>query len=220
MKNILTKLLIITTIPATLRAFLLPFAQHFKALGWQVDAMANGVSNCEECKECFDHVWEICWSRNPLDPRNLMAAPKQIQAIVEKENYDIVHVHTPVAAFVTRFALRKLRKVTGTKVIYTAHGFHFYKGASLGRNFLFRIIEEFAGSWTDYLVTINKEDFEAARNYHLAKKEQIRYMPGIGIDTTLFNYEKISLQNVVRIRNELKLKDSEQFFLMIAEKAS
>ena len=63
----MNRLLIVTTIPDTLCAFLLPFAHHFHAQGWVVDAMAYGISQSAECLETFDRVWEIEWSRNPLD---------------------------------------------------------------------------------------------------------------------------------------------------------
>jgi glycosyltransferase involved in cell wall biosynthesis len=211
------KVLFVTTIATTLRAFLFPFAQHFKALGWQVDAMANGIDNYEEYKDTFDNVWEIRWSRNPLDPRNLMAAPKQIQAIVMKENYDIVHVHTPVAAFVTRFALRKQRKVTGTKVIYTAHGFHFYKGASFLRNRTYLLLERLAGKWTDYLIVINRDDYNAANQYRIVSGGRLRYIPGIGVDTAFYHSESVSGIQVCGIREELELQSADKLFLMIGE---
>ena len=106
----MNRILFVTTIPGTLRAFLLPFAQHFRAKGWQVDAMAQGISNCAKCLHSFDRVWEVEWSRNPLDPQNLIIAPPQIRLAIAQQDYDIVHVHTPVAAFVTRYALNNLRQ--------------------------------------------------------------------------------------------------------------
>src|ERR1700730_14458983 len=104
------RLLIATTVPETLARFLVPFAEHFRGRGWRVDAMANGVSSSPECVKTFDHVWDMPWSRNPLAPRNFISAPKQVREIVTREGYDLVHVHTPVAAFVTRMALRRMRQ--------------------------------------------------------------------------------------------------------------
>ena len=103
------RLLIATTVPVTLTAFLLPFAAHFRGRGWPVDAMANGISADEACADAFDHVWEMPWSRNPLHPRNFLATPKRVREIVTGEGYDLVHVHTPVASFVTRLALLAAR---------------------------------------------------------------------------------------------------------------
>jgi len=65
----------VTTIPETLRGFLLPFVDHLRERGFRVDAMAQGIGGCAECLRAFDHVWEVAWSRNPLDHRNLLAAP-------------------------------------------------------------------------------------------------------------------------------------------------
>ena len=102
----MNSLLIVTTIPATIRAFLLPFADRFRAAGWRVDAMACGISDDAECLQAFDRVWDVEGSRNPLDPRNFLAAPQVVREVVKTEKYDIIHVHTPVAAFVTRYALK------------------------------------------------------------------------------------------------------------------
>lgn len=213
MKN----LLIITTIPDTLTAFLLPFANHFRNQGWRVDAMACGISACGKCKEEFDRLWEVQWSRNPLNPRNLLLAPRQIQAAIEQEQYDIVHVHTPVAAFVTRYALKHYRKLGKTKVIYTAHGFHFHSGGTALKNTAFLGLEKIAGNWTDYLVTINREDEEAAKLHNLISDERVRYMPGIGVDLDYYSYNTTSESEVEQVRLELCLDPKTKLFLSIAE---
>lgn len=213
MKN----LLIITTIPDTLTAFLLPFARHFRAQGWRVDAMACGIYDCDKCQEEFDHLWEVEWSRNPLSPQNLVTAPRQIQAAVEQGKYDIVHVHTPVAAFVTRYALRNYRKSGKTKVIYTAHGFHFHSGGTALKNTAFLGLEKIAGNWTDYLVTINREDEEAAKLHNLISQERVRYTPGIGVDLDYYSSHTTSLSQVEKVRQELNLRTDTKLFLSVAE---
>jgi glycosyltransferase involved in cell wall biosynthesis len=207
----------VTTVPSTLRSFLLPFAAHFRAQGWQVDAMACGVSESPECLQGFDRVWDIKWSRNPLDPRNLLAAPQVIQEIVTREQYDLIHVHTPVAAFVTRYALRNLRQQLGAKVIYTAHGFHFYAGGHPLKNFAFINLEKWAGKWTDYLVTINHEDNHAAVEYHLLAADRCRYMPGIGVDLKYYNRHGVSESAVVQVRQELGIDEDTHLLLSVAE---
>jgi len=87
----------VTTIPETFRAFLLPFADHFRRRGFRVDAMAQGVGGCAECSKAFDYVWDVVWSRNPLDHRNLLVACRRVRDLVAQQGYDLVHVHTPVA---------------------------------------------------------------------------------------------------------------------------
>ncbi len=213
----MNKLLIVTTIPSTLNAFLLPFAHYFRAQGWSVDAMACGITANTECLQAFDRVWDIQWSRNPLNPLNLAVAPGIIQEIVQQEKYDIVHVHTPVAAFVTRYALKNLRKQLNTQVIYTAHGFHFYSGGKALKNTLFLALEKLAGYWTDYLVVINREDQEAATQQKLISPERLHYMPGIGVDLQYYNPDSTSDANIERLRQELGLATNTPLFLSVAE---
>lgn len=210
-------LLFVTTIPGTLRAFLQPFARHFQAKGWRVDAMAQGISTCPRCLQTFDRVWEVEWSRNPLDPQNLIVAPKQIRAAVEQTGYDIVHVHTPVAAFVTRYALNNLRQQGKPKIIYTAHGFHFYRGGKPLKNLSFLALEKLAGRWTDYLVVINREDEEAAKRYGIVPTQRVCYTPGIGVDTEYYSPSAVPEAEVVRVRQELGLSPESPLFLSIAE---
>jgi glycosyltransferase involved in cell wall biosynthesis len=213
----MNRLLMVTTVPSTLRSFLLPFAAHFRSQGWQVDAMACGISTSIECQQGFDRVWEVKWSRNPLDPRNLLAAPQVIREIVAREKYDIIHVHTPVAAFVTRYALKDLRQQLGAKVIYTAHGFHFYAGGNWLKNAIFINLERLGGKWTDYLVTIVHEDKYAAQRYQLLDPDRIRYMPGIGVDLKYYNPHAVDESAVAGVRHELGLGEHELLLLSVAE---
>ncbi len=213
------KLLIVANVPSMLREFLLPFAQHFNKLGWHVDAMVSQPSTSadkmEECEAAFKNIWQVAWSRNPLDPRNFLSAPKTIREVVAREGYDLVHVHSPVAAFVTRFALRNMRP--RPKVIYTAHGFHFHRGGSALKNRIFRILESTAGPWTDYLVVINHEDEQAAQKYRLVPEEKLMYMPGIGVDMGKYNPITVTDEQLDSLWEELKLGPEQRFFLMIAE---
>jgi glycosyltransferase involved in cell wall biosynthesis len=207
----------ITTVPSTLCSFLLPFAAHFRSQGWQVDAMACGVSTSPECLQGFDRVWEVKWSRNPLDPRNLLAAPGAIREIVLREKYNIIHVHTPVAAFVTRYALKDLRDRIGTKIIYTAHGFHFYAGGNSFKNATFINLEKWAGNWTDYLVTINHEDRDAAIQHELVAAGHSRYMPGIGVDLKYYNRHTVPEPAITQVRQDLGIDEDTHLLLSVAE---
>src|SRR5579885_3067628 len=78
-------------------------------------------------------------------------------------------------------------KWTRPRVIYTAHGFHFYRGGSALRNQVFRSLEKLAGNWTDHLVVLNQEDHEAAVRYRLVPSGQVCLMPGIGVDTAIYS---------------------------------
>ena len=208
------KLLVVTTVPITIRSFLLPFIRHFRNLCWQVDGMAQGISADKDCVEACDRIYDIQWSRNVFDPRNLLAGISRVKEVVAEENYDLVHVHTPIAAFVTRYALRNNYKA---KVIYTAHGFHFYQGGSAVKNAIFFNLEKLAGKWTDYLVTINKEDETAAKKHNFLPTERIYYTRGIGVDTDYYASGKVAPEDSDRVKQELQLLDSDTLLLSIAE---
>lgn len=90
------KLLIVTTVAATLRAFLLPYARHFRDLGWRVDALSRDAESCAECRETFDACHEVPFSRKPWALRGVRRMNGAIRSLVLREGYDIVHVHTPV----------------------------------------------------------------------------------------------------------------------------
>lgn len=210
------RLLMIATVPPTLWGFLAPFAEHFRSLGWRVDGMANQINQSQACREVFDQVWDVAWSRNPLDAKNILQGSKTVRDIVASNQYDLVHVHTPVAAFVCRFALRNLPSDKKPSIIYTAHGFHFHRGGNVIRNLLFIALEKIAGLWTDFLVVINREDFVAAEKYRIVKKGRVVYMPGIGVDTQKYNKLVVDQIQLSRLREELKLTKESRVFLMIA----
>ena len=213
------RLLIVTTVAATLRAFLLPYARHFRALGWRVDALARDASSLLECREAFDACHEIAFTRRPWELRGLRAMNAAIRDLAVREGYDIVHVHTPVASFVTRMALRKLPEKARPKIVYTAHGFHFYRGGNPLKNSVYLNLERLAARWTDRLVVINKEDYETAQARRLLPPERIVHMPGIGLDLSAWNREAVlaSGSGGPGLREELGLEADDKIFLMVAE---
>jgi glycosyltransferase involved in cell wall biosynthesis len=207
------RLLIVSTVPATLRAFLLPFARHYRALGWQVDAAARDIDTLPELKQEFDACHALPLSRNPRDIGTLLRAPAAIRALVARGNYDIVHVHTPVAAFLVRFALRTLNP--RPRVVYTAHGFHFHRNGRPLTNSVFLFAERLAAPWCDALVTINREDFDGARSAGFVTR--VEYMPGIGVDTQRWTPAAVAADAIAAVRRELGLAERDVLFLMVAE---
>jgi glycosyltransferase involved in cell wall biosynthesis len=213
------KLLIVTTVASTLRAFLLPYARHFREKGWTVDALSSGFDAHagSECCSAFDRCHEISFSRSPLNRGNFGKTGKRIREIAA-EGYDIVHVHTPVAAFVTRMALRDLRgKTDGPKVVYTAHGFHFYRGGNPLKNTAFIALERLAGRWTDHTVTLNREDREAALAHRIARRDTLSLFPGIGLDFSRWSAGNVDVSAIRNARLNLGLEKNDELFLMAAE---
>ncbi len=178
------KILYVTTIGITMN-FFKSFIQELKDSGDEVHIACNDslspVSDFYKDLGCYVH--SLSCTRSPFNFMGIWKAIREIKRLVEKEEYDIVHCHTPVAALCTRLACVKVRK-KGVKVFYTAHGFHFYKGAPLKNWLLYYPIEKICSRITDVLITINKEDYRLAQKRLSTPK--VEYIMGVGINTDFF----------------------------------
>ncbi len=178
--------------------------------------IANNMSMAD--KEHFAKVCEhygikmvhIDFDRNPLGISNFQAR-KQLLELMEKEHYDIVHCNTPTGGVVGRICATEAKI---PKVLYMAHGFHFYKGAPL-KNWLFYYpVERFLAHFSDRIITINQEDYRAAQKFHYKKGGHAEYVPGVGIDSKRFEKnEEIRKE----IRASLGIKAEETVLLSVGE---
>lgn len=208
------RLLQVAVIPETLEAFLLPFASHFRNLGWQVDGAAAAITANSACAAAFDGLHDVPWTRNPLR----LNAPRAVSGIrdaVRDGGYDVVHVHTPIASFLTRYALRNSPQ--RPVVVYTAHGFHFHQGGHPVKNFVYRTAEKIAGPWTDRLVTINREDYGAATDCGIVPAERLEFVPGIGLDLQALKAAASAGPDRSEVRSGLGIPADAPLFLMVAE---
>lgn len=204
------KILYVTTVSSTINTFLIPHIKHLMDLGNEVQ-IASSLDQ-EINKELIEYgvkFNELAFSRNPISISNKKAL-KEIRDLYNKEKFDIVHVHTPVASFVTRFALRNEK----IKMIYTCHGFHFYKGAPLINWMIYYPLERLAANWTDTLVTINSEDLNRAKGFNLRNGGEVQLMHGVGLD--LSKYE-ISNFNKDEYRKNLGLDKNDFIILVLSE---
>ncbi len=195
----------------------MPQADTLRDAGWPVDGLARGATDDERSAPHFDQVFDATWTRSPLDLKGILPMLRRIDELVDAGAYDIVHVHTPVAAFFTRLALRRQRKRRGLKVVYTAHGFHFHRGGKPVRNAIFLAAEWIAGRWTDALIVINRDDELAARRFRIVPADRLHYMPGIGVDTTRFDRRTVPDQDTARFREEVGVNLDAPLLLCIAE---
>lgn len=183
------KVLFVATVVKThIMEFHLPYLKALKEAGWHTAVAArNDYENPADCVIPYcDEYYDIPFERSPFSAANI-AAYKALKSVIEQNGYDVIHCHTPVGGALTRLAARKVRK-NGTKVFYTAHGFHFCKGAPLKNWLIFYPAEKFLSRYTDVLFTINKEDFERAKHFHA--KETV-YVPGVGIDIDKFRNTQV-----------------------------
>lgn len=187
------KVLYVTTISNTINAFLVPHIKSLLDNGHQVDVACNLEREIDpylierNCK-----IINLEFQRNPLDKRNYKAY-KELQKVIIEEGYDLVHTHTPVVSALVRLACKKIKSI---KVIYTAHGFHFFKGAPLLNWMVYYPIELVLSKYTDVLITINKEDYLRAKLNFKAKK--VVHVPGVGININKFTRAELEKEKELK----------------------
>ncbi|RLQ96283.1 glycosyltransferase family 4 protein [Falsibacillus albus] len=199
------RVLFCATVDYHFKAFHLPYLKWFKEQGWEVHLAA-----CGELEIPYvDHKFNLPLQRSPFNRKNI-SAYKGLKRLINKFHYQIVHCHTPMGGVLARLAARKHR-ANGTKVIYTAHGFHFCKGAPKKNWLIYYPIEKYLSRYTDCLVTINKEDYDFARKRLNA--QTIKHVHGVGVDQAKF--KPISENEKVSIRKSLGYL-SDDFLLFYA----
>ena len=149
-----------------------------------------------------DKYVNIPFQRSPKDKRNIEAY-KQLRILLQEEAYDVVICNTPVVGILTRMAARRVRK-QGTKVVYIAHGFHFYTGAPKKYWLIYPIEKIFADRYTDLLITINKEDYKRAEEKF---KCEVEHIYGVGVRSDRYHPATIDEQQKMREKQGLSKED-------------
>lgn len=170
------KVLFTATVDSHIELFHLPYLKLFKDKGYEVHVATNSDKKIPYC----DKKIKIPFRRSPFKIDNIKAI-KMLKKVIMEEKYDIIHTHTPMGSAVTRLAAKKARKKYHTRVIYTAHGFHFFKGSSIKNWLIYYSVEKWLSRYTDTLILINQEDYQLAKK-KFKKCSDIQYVPGVGID--------------------------------------
>ncbi|MFF1994028.1 glycosyltransferase family 4 protein [Bacillus mycoides] len=173
------KVLFCATVDYHFKAFHLPYLKWFSEQGWEVHVAANGNIHLPYVTRKYN----IPIQRSPLSIQNLHAY-KKLKSIIDQNKYHIIHCHTPMGGLIARLAAQKARR-QGTKVVYTAHGFHFCKGSPYMNWLLYYPIERILAAHTDCLITINQEDYDLAVKHRFPVKD-IKLVHGVGIDVQRF----------------------------------
>ena len=217
--------LVLASVASMIDQFNMPNIRLMKEMGYEVDVATNFLkgSTCSDEKiaalkrtlhEMNVRCFQIDFSRNVLNVCENIKAYKQTKKIIDENNYSLIHSHSPIGGFLSRVAARKARK-SGTKMIYTAHGFHFFNGAPLMNWVIFYPIERVCSRWTDVLVTITHEDYQLACKKMYAKK--VIYVPGVGINTATFAPKDEDFVINARKREELGISKEELVMLSVGE---
>lgn len=170
-------------------------------LGYEVHLAANSdnVERPIEIEGVVKH--HIGFERSPYSKKNYLAY-RQLDYLTKQNHFDLIHCHTPVGGVLGRILGHKHK----IKTIYTAHGFHFFKGATLKNWMLFYPVEFFLSGWTDILITINQEDYCCAKKF---RTKNVKYIPGVGIDGKKFSrYATDVERNVLKEKYGLNKDDS------------
>lgn len=217
--------LVLASVASMIDQFNMPNIRLMKEMGYEVDVATNFIegSTCsddkiaalkETLKQMNVRCLQIDFSRNVLNVSQNIKAYKQTKRIIDENNYTLIHSHSPIGGFLSRIAARKARK-QGTKMVYTAHGFHFFKGAPLMNWLIFYPIERISSRWTDVLVTITHEDYQLAQKKMYAK--EVVYVPGVGIDTAVFVPKEGDAAINMAKRNDLGIAMTDTVMLSVGE---
>lgn len=184
-------------------SFLLDKMAILQSLGYEIVCASNFENasynkKTEELKKRNIQTLHIPFERQPFRFSNLLAY-RRLKKFLKNEKFDLLDCHNPVAGAIARIATKKKNVST---VIYTAHGFFFFKGASLKARLLYQPIEKWLARKTDILITMSKEDFHSAQKMRV--RNRVELVHGMGVD--LERIEKIT-PNRAQKRVELGVKD-------------
>ena len=206
------KVLLTATVQSHICQFHKPLVEVLHENGCEVHVAAkNNLAEKNGLKLDFvEKVYDVPFSRSPKSKDNLKAY-KVLKRIIDNGNYDVIHCNTPMGGIVTRLAAGQERK-QGTKVYYTAHGFHFYKDAPKKNWMIFYPIEKIFARKTDKLITITKEDYKLAKSKFSC---EVEYIHGVGCNT-----QKISImseQEKAVLRKRIGMSEETKILLNIGE---
>lgn len=205
------KILYTASVLSHICQFHLPTMEMLQEEGNEIHVAARDnlmEKNGLQLKFC-DQYFNIPFQRSPRDKRNIQAY-KELKKLLDEQNYDFVICNTPVVGVLTRLAAKEARK-KGTRVVYIAHGFHFYKGAPKKYWLIYPIEKILADFYTDLVITINKEDYLRAKKHFKCKVEHIY---GVGVRTE--RYHPVSEEERMKMREDEGLK--KENFVIICSK--
>lgn len=215
------KMLMLATTAAMIEQFNKNNILLLEEMGYEVHVAGNflqGNPISEERLDAFKHwldehhgKWfNLPSTRKPWDFKGNGRALKIVTELINDNQYDFIHCHTPLGSVIGRIAAHR----TGTKIIYTAHGFHFYNGAPLKNWLMYYPVERFLSRWTDVLITINEEDYKRAiEKFHAGKTV---YIPGIGVDTKKYAPENTAIIRENK-RKEIGVPENARLLISVGE---
>lgn len=186
------KAMIVATVGGFLTQFEMCNVQLLQEQGFEVHYAANFENEIYQIQydvlEKF-HVTlhHVPFAKNPIHGKTHIQVIRALKNLIEELDIDLIHCHTPVGGVAARIAAAISNR--NVYVIYTAHGFHFYKGAPL-KNWIYYPVEKAMAKLTDCIITINSEDYVMSCKFVTKKGGLLKKIPGIGIDLQRFQIQK------------------------------
>lgn len=215
------RMLMLASVPSMIGQFNMNNIKILQELGYQIDVACNFHDRSvwddkrvqdfiNELKEKKIKIYQIDFSRSSKNIVQHIKSYQQLNLLIKKRKYDFIHCHTPIAGAIARLVAHK----NNIKVIYTAHGFHFFKGAPVKNWILYYPVERFLARYTNVLITINREDYRRAKTF---KAKRVEYVPGVGVDIERFQNCKVTKKSK---RNELAIPLEALVLLSVGELSS
>ncbi|WP_260471920.1 glycosyltransferase family 4 protein [Bacillus salinus] len=205
------RVLLVATVYTHLANFHKPTIKLLQDKGFEVHAAANdNEGRKDEIEEMGVVCHTILFSRSPLNMNNILAM-KGLSVLFKTNIYKVIHVHTPIAAFIVRMISSFYKQ---GPVLYTAHGFHFHKNAPLINWLIYYPAEKIAKRWTDGLIVVNDEDFTMAKKMGYVPNKTLFLTHGVGVNLNLHKQNDESIGN---IREELAIPQEDFVLVCVAE---
>lgn len=203
------KILVISTTDDMIGNFMIPHILHMQKLGATVEVACNlGSFHTEEIRVqtgCVLH--DVSLTRNPFNLKTLKGY-KQLKKIVGQNQYDLINCLQPTGGVMGRLLAKKYK----IPCLYTAHGFHFYKGCPIKNKLIYKSIEKYCSKFTTCLVTMNQEDYQAGLKM---KAKKVFKINGIGLDFS--KYKKDPDFDAIAFRKSLELNEDDFVVASIGE---
>ena len=189
----------------------IPCIEAAKPLGYEIYMGVNRLY-AEKLESEYDiRFYNSSSYRSLFDFKSNFIAYKNLMDLLKKEKIEVIHCNSPIGGILGRICGRIAKTPI---IIYTAHGFHFYKGAPLINRTIFKWAEMWMAHFTDAIITMNSEDYEAAKLFKLRENGKIYYIPGVGVDTQEFRSKDLDRRGV---RDSLGLKTDDIVFISMGD---
>ncbi|HFU3723416.1 TPA: glycosyltransferase family 4 protein [Streptococcus suis] len=218
------KAVIIASVASMIDLFNMENIKILKSEGYEVDVVANFSNGSITSKKRVDEfklelesmgikVFNLPIPRNIFNLIDIFSSLKELIEIMNVNNYSLMHCHSPIGGVVARLASQLSKSKNRMATIYTAHGFHFFKGSSILSWLIFYPIERMLSRYTDLLITINKEDYNVAKKF---KHPKVEYIPGIGIDTKKY-LPKSNKDFYYKLKKEFGIHSDSKVFISVGQ---